>query len=159
MIQLIITALIVIVFLGVSYILFGIQPSISKLYYKYRDRFGEPYQYIFTLFMWVVGIMVMYLGAKNETQLTANTFYLGGSFLLFVGVFPRFEEDQQKEHYIMAALGLIITLLAFLPNYWPILIFIAMAGILKLIRINNYILFVELVFICLTFWQLYLKYS
>jgi hypothetical protein len=156
------TALIVVIFLGVSFYLFKIPPSISKIYYLLRDKFGYPYQYIFTVFMFFVGGMVMYLGAKNESQLTANMFYLGGSFLLFVGVFPNFEDDEQRQHYIMAALGLIITLLAFSnpSNYfYPILTFLAMAGILKAIRIKNSILWIELIFICLTFYQLYLKYS
>jgi hypothetical protein len=161
MITLIITAIVAILFIGISLIYFGWLPSISKIYYKLKEK-KEGLQYLFTLFMWFVGIMVMYMGGKNEPNATANMFYLGGAFLLFVGAFPRFEEDEQKEHYVVAGMGLIVTLLALSnpTNYFmPILSFIVISGLIKALKFNNSIFWIEIVFICLTFGALYIKYS
>jgi hypothetical protein len=146
--MLLITALVVLIYLVTVTIKFGWLPSISRSYYELKHN------WVFTLFMWFVGISVMYMGGKDASNLAANIFYIGGSFLLFVGVYPRFEEDHKWQHYICALLGLLITLIAFIfrdGNYLPILLFLTISGILVFLKLKNLYFWIEIVFIILTF--------
>lgn len=127
---------------------FGWLPSISKSYYKLKHN------WIFTLFMWFVGGAVMYLGGKDSSTLAANTFYIGGAFLLYVGVFPRFEEDQATKHYLCALAGIVITLIGFIfrdHNYLPIIALAISALTMKRMKVNNLTFWVEVAFIVIAF--------
>lgn len=149
------TALVFCFFVGGLTIIFGVQPSISKFYYKLKEA-KEGLQYLFTVFMFFIGGMVIYMGTKGVHSLTSDlTFWFGGLFLMYVGVFPRFEDDQEKQHYICALLGLLFTLSGFYfrDNNWQIITsFLLIASLLYRLKVNNLYLWVELVAVVGVFW-------
>jgi len=150
-----ITALVFSIFFGGLTIIFGVQPSISKFYYKLKEvKWGL--QYLFTLFMWFIGIMVIYMGTKGIHSLTSDLmFWFGGLFIMYVGVFPEFEDDQEKQHYLCALLGLLFTLSGFYfrdGNWQIITAFLLVSSLLYRLRVNNLYLWVELVAVVGIFW-------
>lgn len=155
--MLIIAAIITGLFIVISLLMFGWVQSISKIYYKLKEK-GKGWKWLFTFFMWFVGITIMYLGGKDTNRLAANTFYIGGAFLMYVGVFPNFEDKDEKwRHYLCAFLGLVITLIAFVfrdNNYWSIILFAISSGLLKVLKVNNIFFWIEITFIVLTFMAL-----
>ena len=145
---LLITALVFAICVGGSLLYFGWQPSISRIYYKLKKK-KEGLQNLFTLFMWFIGIMVIYMGTKGVHSLTSDLFFwFGGLFLMYVGVFPEFEDDQSKQHYTCALLGLLFTLTGFYfrdGNWYIITAFLLVASFLVGLRPKNLYLWVELV--------------
>ena len=133
----------------ISYITFllikfkGPLTSISDSWYK-LGGFDGKLSFLFTLFCW--GLAIPMLLQSGSTAL----FFLSGAGLSFVGVATMFKSKDDITpyiHFIGAGIGIIFALIGIgVERYtWiPLLAWSIMALVLKLLKIKNYIWWIEI---------------
>jgi hypothetical protein len=123
-------------FVGVCLMVFGWQPSISNIF----NVLPKGWKWLFTLFMVVLGTFCIAIGKNNAMTLMGFACWL-------VGFFPRFNDDQEKQHYI-SAIGIIGSGLwqvgVVYKEWWLPLIFICCLPLL--LRVRNKTFWIEIVF-------------
>ncbi len=112
-----ILVLIPVLYIGLVWIKFGVQISISHSYYKFKDKYSK---YAFTLFCWSIAYSSMILGADIYI-------FFSGILLGITGVTPAFRSEKIVNilHCIGAYGSVIFSQITIFVNYdlWYINIF------------------------------------
>lgn len=148
MILTIIQCLIFVVYITFIWIKFkGPLLSISDSWY----RLGEPLNGLFTLFCFSIGILMPF----HIIGIFPIFFFLSGVGLCFTGAATMFKDDKMTSfvHYLGAIICVVCGLMGIgfeLNNWIPIIIFIISTSLIILLKIKNYIWWIEITaFICI----------
>ena len=147
----IITAVLFVLFVGLSLIILGVQPSISAIY----KALPSKWKWLFVLFMFILGGLCIAIGSNN-----AMTIMGFGCF--FVGSFPRFYDDQGFQHYIgaLAIISAGMWHVGVVLELWILpLIFGIITIIILLFNVRNKILWIELSAFAIMIFGLVFEYS
>jgi len=130
----------------VTYVVFllikfkGVLPSISDSWYE----LGLPLRRLFYLFCFILGIAMLFQGGG------VIWFFISGSALSFVGMATAFKRPNSPTwivHGAAAGIGIIFALLGIgiIGGFWlPLIIFTPIAVLMKLLKINNYLWWIEI---------------
>jgi hypothetical protein len=120
---------------------YGVLPSISDSYYELPKQIN----FLFTLFCWGFAFPAMIVGIS----LTDNfLMFFATAGICFVGAAPNFNGIDGKMHKISAILGVIFSQasIAFdFHMYYVNIIFCALFALILLMKIKNYVWWIELV--------------
>lgn len=131
-------------FIFLSYLTFlwikfkGPLPSISESWYRLKDLGGVWYS-LFTWFCFSIGFLMFF--QTNDTA--PYLFFLSGSGLVAVGVATLFKETKSLDPYIHTGGAIVCIVSALLGigiergGWLPMIIFIPIALIIKLLKIKN----------------------
>jgi hypothetical protein len=136
MILLIIAAFIFIGYIATITYLYGWLPSISESFYRLPVKFN----WIFSTFLWIISINMMYAGGTN-------LMFLAGFFIMFVGVFPYFNETRWQ-HYISALLGIGFGMASLWVNFnqWPLVLLFIIIGLFLIVsKVKNLYFWIEII--------------
>lgn len=116
---------------------YGWLDSISDSFY----HLPKKYNWIFTVFLWTISIMLIMIGGTN-------LMYLAGVCIMFVGTWPWFNDGERIQHFIAAGLGIGLGMLSLWCDFglWYIPVsFGVIVGILKLLKVNHFTYWLEVV--------------
>lgn len=147
-ILLIISMIICIGYLGVTYLIHGVTPSISMSYYKWKDL-DKFYGILFTLFCWGVGFTIIPVWLELTPTTWQFTAFLSAAGLLFVGASPSFKDYslERDVHTIGAGICFVSSLIWSAIVGSPIILTIAVLLIAGAIitRIKNLTYWLEII--------------
>ena len=132
----IITAILFILFVGLSLIILGVQPSISAIY----KSLSIKWKWLFVLFMFMLGGLCIAIGKNSPMTIM-------GFGCIIVGCFPRFYDDQGVQHYIgaLAIIAAGMWHVGVVLGLWIMpLIFGIMTAIILISKVKNKTLWIEL---------------
>jgi len=116
---------------------YGWLDSISDSFY----HLPKKYNWIFSVFLWTISILMMMIGGTN-------LMFLAGMSIMFVGTWPWFNDEQKLQHYLAAVTGIGLGMISMWYDFglWYIPVsFVVIVGILKLLKINNFTYWLEVV--------------
>ena len=141
----------------ISYVTFllikfkGPLTSISDSWYK-LGGFDGKLSFLFTLFCWGIAIPMLFQGQSTAL------FFLSGAGLSFVGVATMFKSTNDITpyiHFIGAGIGIIFALIGIGVERFtwiPLISFAVLSLLLKLLKVNNIVWWIEIVaFISIVF--------
>lgn len=109
-IPILIIALNFIIYVGATWITFGVLPSISDSFYFWDYKLGRGWGYIFTIFCWILGFPLVMLASIMPENFQWIAF-LAGSGFGFVGAACLIKDPNVMEiHGKAAAVGIIASL-------------------------------------------------
>lgn len=135
---LIITAIIFLGYIVTVTCLFGWLPSISESFYEII-KVNPNLHWIFSLFLWTISILMMIAGGTN-------LMFLAGFFIMFVGVFPYFNETRWQ-HYFSALLGIGLGMASLWIDFhlwYLVLLFIFIGLFLIVSKVKNLYWWIEI---------------
>jgi hypothetical protein len=120
------------------WVVYGIQPTISQSYYKFK----YPDRCIFQIMIYVLSICIIVNGYNLW-------FLISGLLLSLVGFFPTIKNKVHKVfHFIGALGGIALTFVSFIyvyHYYIPAIIVVVSSAVLFLIKIKNIVWWIEII--------------
>lgn len=127
--------------------------SISDSWYILKQR-GKGEEILFTLFCYILGFGLVLQYPYSVT------FFFGGMGMFWVGTYTQFRDVVTIKgtiHYLGAVLGIVLTLVGLsLNGIWlPIFIWVLGTSLMKLLKVKNFIWWVEILAFLVIIFGLY----